>query len=87
MFRPVARSWKCWPRRVPFSVVPGIPAAAGATAYAGIPAHSTATMPRAVFITGHCQEDRADWQQLAATNQTLVIYMGLMRPSISSSNW
>ncbi|MFM4734939.1 uroporphyrinogen-III C-methyltransferase, partial [Aeromonas caviae] len=35
----------------------------------------------AVFITGHCQKEgkEPDWQQLAATNQTLVIYMGLMR--------
>ena len=30
---------------------------------------------------------QADWQQLAATSQTLVIYMGLMRSGISSSNW
>jgi uroporphyrin-III C-methyltransferase/precorrin-2 dehydrogenase/sirohydrochlorin ferrochelatase len=38
-----------------------------------------------VFITGHCQQNgqkegkEPDWQQLAATSQTLVIYMGLMR--------
>lgn len=66
---------------IPFSVVPGITAAAGATAYAGIPLTHRDYAQSAVFITGHCQSDgkESDWQQLAATNQTLVIYMGLMR--------
>ncbi|MGY3904393.1 siroheme synthase CysG [Aeromonas lusitana] len=66
---------------IPFSVVPGITAAAGATAYAGIPLTHRDYAQSAVFITGHCQSDgkEPDWQQLAATNQTLVIYMGLMR--------
>ncbi|MFC5705924.1 siroheme synthase CysG [Aeromonas eucrenophila] len=66
---------------IPFSVVPGITAAAGATAYAGIPLTHRDHAQSAVFITGHCQGDgkEPDWQQLAVTNQTLVIYMGLMR--------
>lgn len=66
---------------IPFSVVPGITAAAGATAYAGIPLTHRDHAQSAVFITGHCQSEgkEPDWQQLAATNQTLVIYMGLMR--------
>jgi uroporphyrin-III C-methyltransferase / precorrin-2 dehydrogenase / sirohydrochlorin ferrochelatase len=66
---------------IPFSVVPGITAAAGATAYAGIPLTHRDYAQSAVFITGHCQGDgkEPDWQQLAVTNQTLVIYMGLMR--------
>ncbi|MGY4015310.1 siroheme synthase CysG [Aeromonas molluscorum] len=66
---------------IPFSVVPGITAAAGATAYAGIPLTHRDHAQSAVFITGHCQKagKEPDWQQLAATNQTLVIYMGLMR--------
>ncbi|MGS3141034.1 siroheme synthase CysG [Aeromonas sanarellii] len=66
---------------IPFSVVPGITAAAGATAYAGIPLTHRDYAQSAVFITGHCQKEgkEPDWQQLAATNQTLVIYMGLMR--------
>ncbi|MFM4810064.1 siroheme synthase CysG [Aeromonas hydrophila] len=66
---------------IPFSVVPGITAAAGATAYAGIPLTHRDHAQSAVFITGHCQNDgkEPDWQQLAATSQTLVIYMGLMR--------
>jgi uroporphyrin-III C-methyltransferase/precorrin-2 dehydrogenase/sirohydrochlorin ferrochelatase len=70
---------------IPFSVVPGITAAAGATAYAGIPLTHRDYAQSAVFITGHCQQNgqsdgkEPDWQQLASTNQTLVIYMGLMR--------
>ncbi|MFQ2292583.1 siroheme synthase CysG [Aeromonas enteropelogenes] len=66
---------------IPFSVVPGITAAAGATAYAGIPLTHRDHAQSAVFITGHCQKEgkEPDWQQLAATSQTLVIYMGLMR--------
>lgn len=56
-------------------------AAAGATAYAGIPLTHRDHAQSAVFITGHCQKEgkEPDWQQLATTNQTLVIYMGLMR--------
>ena len=66
---------------IPFSVVPGITAAAGATAYAGIPLTHRDHAQSAVFITGHCQKEgkEPDWQQLAMTQQTLVIYMGLMR--------
>ncbi|MGL4206574.1 MAG: siroheme synthase CysG [Aeromonadaceae bacterium] len=65
---------------IPFSVVPGITAAAGATAYAGIPLTHRDHAQSAVFITGHCQKDgqEADWPALAASNQTLVIYMGLI---------
>lgn len=64
---------------IPFSVVPGITAAAGATAYAGIPLTHRDFAQSAVFITGHCKKDGAepDWAALAASNQTLVIYMGL----------
>lgn len=67
-------------RASPFSVVPGITAAAGATAYAGIPLTHRDHAQSAVFITGHCQKDgqEADWPALAASNQTLVIYMGLI---------
>ncbi|MFM2059713.1 MAG: hypothetical protein RLY71_4098 [Pseudomonadota bacterium] len=75
---------------VPFEVVPGISAAQGAAAVAGMPLthrdHATAV----VFVTGHGRADRVpaglepeapevDWAALARPHQTLVIYMGLGR--------
>ncbi|WP_375056252.1 siroheme synthase CysG [Zobellella sp. DQSA1] len=64
-----------------YQVVPGITAAAGATAYAGIPLTHRDHAQSAVFITGHCKQDgeEPDWASLAKGRQTLVIYMGLMR--------
>ncbi|WP_109077213.1 siroheme synthase CysG [Aggregatibacter kilianii] len=66
---------------IPFSVVPGITAGIGATAYAGIPLTHRDHAQSAVFVTGHRKADAADieWQTLARSSQTLVIYMGTLK--------
>lgn len=64
---------------IAFEVVPGITAAAGATAYAGIPLTHRDYAQSVQFITGHVQKDgrEIEWCSLAQSNNTLVFYMGL----------
>ena len=69
--------------------MPGITAASGCTAYAGIPLTHRGVAQSCQFITGHLQKDGAlnlPWQGLAGPNQTLVFYMGLNALADISNN-
>ena len=63
-----------------YYVVPGITAAAGCAAYAGIPLTHRDYAQTVQLVTGHCRAngDEPDWPSLAKARQTLVVYMGLI---------
>ncbi|HZB90169.1 MAG TPA: uroporphyrinogen-III C-methyltransferase [Stellaceae bacterium] len=66
---------------IPFRVVPGITAAIGGLAYAGIPATHRDINSAVTFVTGHASNgelpDGLDWTALARGAPVLVLYMAL----------
>jgi len=65
---------------ISFEIVPGVSAAAGVPAYAGIPLTHRGMAAAAILVTG--EEDPAkaapaiDWEKLARVEGTLVVFMG-----------
>jgi uroporphyrin-III C-methyltransferase/precorrin-2 dehydrogenase/sirohydrochlorin ferrochelatase len=65
---------------IPVYVTPGITAATGCAASAGVPLTHREISQAVTFVTGHAQGDEEpdlDWNALAALGHTLVIYMGV----------
>lgn len=70
---------------IPFSIVPGISAAAGCAASCGFPLTERGQSARLRLITAHACDDREiNWQDLARADETLVFYMGLSMASAIS---
>ncbi len=65
---------------VEVEIIPGITSGAAVPASIGIPVTHRGLVHGVTFVTGHTRDgDTPNWQALAASGTTLVIYMGLKR--------
>ena len=63
-------------------VIPGVTSGIGVPAALGIPVTHRGLARGVTFVTGHTRDGaEPDWQALAATGTTLVVYMGMQRIS------
>jgi len=62
---------------IPYEIIPGVTAASGAAAYAGIPLTARGYSTSVRFLTCYDPEKNSDelWKELANTSDTLVFYM------------
>ena len=83
-------------QRVPFEVVPGLPAAIAVPAYAGVPVTYPGGGDTITLIRGHEDESRTlpavDWASLARLGGTVVCYAGahqlpLLLDALRSNGW
>ncbi len=63
---------------VAFEVVPGVTAALGCAAHAGVPLTHRDHAQTLLFVTGHTKDGEVelDWPALVRPHQTIVVYMG-----------
>ncbi len=77
-------------RNIPFEIVPGVTAAIGAAAYAGIPLTHRNVTTSVAFVTGHEHPDKdgsdIDWEKLSLGSGTIVFYMGMKNLSLITAN-
>ena len=71
---------------IPVEVIPGITAAAGCTAAAGIALTHRGMAQGCTLVTAHAEKQLAiDWYGLAQLDHTLVFYMGLSKTGMIST--
>ncbi len=74
---------------IPVFVTPGVTAATGCAAAAGMPLTHRDLSQAVTFITGHARGDGEpdlDWRALAALGHTLVVYMGVSKAASIARN-
>ena len=69
---------------IPFDIVPGITAALGCAAYAGVTLTRRALAQQVTLVTAHCARsiDHLDWPLLAQARHTVVFYMGVSQAAL-----